>query len=143
MRLVDLGLADDMVDLGVDAADIAGSLRDSASGRGYDVVIDPLFGNILPAALTAMTRRGRAVVLGRSAGERATLPWVDLASRSVLSYNNVETSHHVKAAAYRRLMAHAVAGEFFIPTQYVRLDDVAALWDQLNASPHAKLVMRP
>ena len=82
-------------DLGADAVveltgDYRAALRE-ASGEGFDVVVDPLFGEPLEAALTATAPGARLVSLGASAGStvtkttwksfaRSPSPWLAVAS---------------------------------------------------------------
>ena len=59
-----------------------GALREAAGGDGYDVVLDPLWGEPAQAAIGAVKSFGRLVNLGQSAGAEATL---DLGRRSAPS----------------------------------------------------------
>jgi NADPH2:quinone reductase len=62
--------ADAIIDLG--AANLRDALRaqvrEATAGRGADVVLDPLGGDVFDAALRALAWRGRIVVIGFAAG---------------------------------------------------------------------------
>ncbi|HVS28410.1 MAG TPA: zinc-binding dehydrogenase, partial [Solirubrobacteraceae bacterium] len=71
-RALELG-ADATVALSGDREAFARSLREAAGGDGYDVVVDPLWGDPAAAALDAVKAYGRLVQVGESAGAEATL----------------------------------------------------------------------
>jgi NADPH:quinone reductase len=46
-----------------------------------------------------------------------------------------------KAAAYRRLLEHALAGRLTVDREVVPFEDVTAAWERQDASPGKKLVI--
>jgi NADPH2:quinone reductase len=46
-----------------------------------------------------------------------------------------------KSDAYRKVLGHALAGEFEVDLEIVPLDDVAAAWERQAQSPGRKLVV--
>lgn len=63
--------ADEVIDLS--AANLAESLREqvhrATSGKGVDVFLDPVGGDVFDACIRALARRGRAVIIGFVAGK--------------------------------------------------------------------------
>ena len=141
-RAGELG-ADELVPL--DGDDLAGALRSASGGDGFDLVLDPLWGEPAVAAIGAMKPFGRVVTLGQSAAAEATIASVALRSRPVdlLGYTNYTAPDEVKAAAYERMAAHAARGEIRVAIERLGLDDVQAAWERQGSSPHAKLVFVP
>jgi NADPH2:quinone reductase len=99
--------ADAIVDLA--APDLRNSLRQQVhavtGGRGADVVLDPLGGDIFDAALRAVAWRGRLVVIGFAAGRIPTL------KTNYLLLKNIEVSG-LQISDYRRRMPDQMAACF-------------------------------
>lgn len=141
------------VDRGADAtvllnhADLATALR-AASGpaeRGYDVIIDPLWGATAVPAMAASAHNARYIQLGHKAAATTELPAA--AVRSVaLNLMGFATFHAPVAArreAYRQLTAHAAAGRLPVDVETVPLSDVATAWQRQHAGAGTKLVLLP
>jgi NADPH:quinone reductase len=99
--------ADAIVDLA--APDLRNSLREQihavTAGRGADVVLDPLGGDIFDAALRAVAWRGRLVVIGFAAGRIPTL------KTNYLLLKNIEVSG-LQISDYRRRVPDQMAACF-------------------------------
>jgi NADPH:quinone reductase-like Zn-dependent oxidoreductase len=136
--------ADALVSLAADD-DLADSLRSASGGDGYDVVLDPLWGEPAAAAMAAAKPFGRVVHMGQSAAAEMGLPSALVRSRPIdlLGYTNYTTPDDVKAAAYERMASHALAGEISVEIERLGLEDVPAAWERQQSSPHAKLVFVP
>lgn len=102
--------ADHVVDLGAD--DLQDNLRDEVhqltDGRGVDVVIDPVGGELTQAALRAMAFRGRLVVIGYASGDIPEIPtnYLLLKNIAVLGLQLADFRHNLPedvAAAQARL----------------------------------------
>lgn len=102
--------ADHVVDLA--AADLQDNLRDEVhqltDGRGVDVVIDPVGGEVTQAALRAMAFRGRLVVIGYASGDIPEIPtnYLLLKNIAVLGLQLADFRHNLPddvAAAQARL----------------------------------------
>ena len=130
---------------GDDADDLAGVLRAASGGDGFDVVLDPLWGEPATAAVSAMKPFGRMVSLGQAAGAEATLTSQAIRSTPVeiLGYTNYTAGEDRKAAAYAELAGHAARGEIAVRIERIGLDDVPEAWERQGSSPHAKLVVVP
>jgi NADPH:quinone reductase len=138
-RVRELG-ADEVVELG--DGDLADAFEQAAGGQ-LDIVIDPLWGEPAMAALRAIATEGRLVNVGQSAGTDVRLPLETVRNRqgAVHAISSGWTSLERKAAAYRRLIEHAVAGRLTVDREVVALDDVAAAWERQDESPGRKLVI--
>jgi len=143
-RARDLG-ADALVSLRDDVDDLSGSLRAASGGDGFDLALDPLWGDPAKAAIGAMKPFGRVVSLGQSAGAEATLTSQSIRSTPIdlLGYTNYTAGEDRKAAAYAEMAGHAARGEITVRIERIGLDDVPEAWQRQGTSPHAKLVVVP
>ena len=109
-RARELG-ADATVPLG-DATDLPAALREAAGGDGFDVVLDPLWGEPALAALTAL-RAVRAARAARPVGRRrgdAPLGAVRAKPVDIRGYTNYTAGEERKAAAYARMAGPRAGG---------------------------------
>ena len=137
--------ADALVSLRDDVDDLSGSLRAASGGDGFDLALDPLWGDPAKAAIGAMKPFGRVVSLGQSAGAEATLTSQSIRSTPIdlLGYTNYTAGEERKAAAYAEMAGHAARGEITVRIERIGLDDVPEAWQRQGTSPHAKLVVVP
>jgi NADPH2:quinone reductase len=138
-RVRELG-ADDVVDLS--GGDLTEAFERAAGGQ-LDIVIDPLWGEPAMAALRAIAPEGRLVNVGQAAGTDVDLPLEIVRNRqgAIHAISSGWTAIERKAAAYRRLLEHAVAGRLTVDREVVPLEDVTAAWERQDASPGKKLVI--
>lgn len=134
--LGDLG-ADALVEL---SGDYRAALRE-ASRDGFDVVIDPLFGAPLEAALGASAPGARLVSVGASAAATATIERSALVGRTLLSHGNRTTPVEVKREAYVRMCGHVVSGELRVASEELPLERFAEAFERQRGHPHVKLVL--
>jgi NADPH:quinone reductase-like Zn-dependent oxidoreductase len=139
-RLLERG-ADELVVLG--GADDRRALRDAAGRRGYDVILDPVYGAPLEAAMPACAEGARVVSVGSCAGDRAAIAFRDLYSRAHYGHSNGQAPFEVRRETYERLTAHAGAGEIVVDVEPLPLDQVADAWRRQAAHPHHKLTIVP
>jgi NADPH:quinone reductase-like Zn-dependent oxidoreductase len=134
--------ADAVVQLGGEG-DLAEHLREAVGG-GYDLVVDPIWGEPALAALAALNRDGRLIAIGNSAGETLDLPGRDFRNRlgKIIGHTNFLAPREVKREAYAAMARHAAAGELTVPVHERPLEEVAAAWEEQAGSPHHKLVVR-
>jgi NADPH:quinone reductase-like Zn-dependent oxidoreductase len=125
--------------------DLAAAFRAASGGDGFQLVLDPLWGEPAKAALAALVPYGRLVHVGQSAGADVTLTSPLIRSKPVdlLGYTNYKVPEEAKAAAYGRMARHALAGEIRVEIERLGLEDVPDAWARQGASPHAKLVILP
>jgi NADPH:quinone reductase-like Zn-dependent oxidoreductase len=119
-------------------------IRD-ASGGQLQVVIDPIWGLPGVAALEAMSPHGRFVQLGQSAGPEAVVKSGTVRGRylSILGYTTFLVPWEEQAAAYRKLLGYAAAGQIKVDVEVLPLEAAAEAWKRQAASPHRKLVLSP
>lgn len=134
--------ADAVVQLGGEG-DLAERLREAVGG-GYDVVVDPLWGEPALAALAALNRDGRLISVGNAAGESAELAVRDFRNRlgRIIGHTNFHAPREVKREAYAAMARHAAAGELTVAVEELPLEEVATAWRKQAESPHHKLVVR-
>lgn len=141
-RARELG-ADASVQIGA-VSDLADALREAAGG-GFDVVIDPLWGEPAVAAAQAMNAGGKLVQIGQSAAAEAMLLSSDVRGKmiEILGHNNRSAPADVRRAAFHRMVEHAAAGELTVDLETLPLDRIAEAWRRQGQSPHRKLVLLP
>ena len=145
-RAADLG-ADATVSL-TDAGDgLADAFREAAGDAGgFDVIVDPLWGEPGLAAMEASKRFTRHVALGQSAGMHAAVSVATVRNKplTIVGHTNYAISFEDQQAAYADMCAHAAAGRLTADVEAVPLDEVSAAWERLRAgSPGVKLVVVP
>jgi len=135
--------ADAVVDLGGD--DLVSALRDASGGDGYDVVIDPVWGEPAAAALQTCRPFGRLVQLGESASATTELASASIRGKclAVLGHTNFLAPPEVKREAFERMAEHASNGDIAVDVERVPLDDIADAWERQQHSPHRKLIIVP
>ncbi len=137
--------------IGADAAvrldepdDLPAAFADAAEGR-IDVVVDPLFGAPLVAAIHAASFGARLVQIGAGAGAEATLPSAAIRGKMLvlMGHTNFAAPPEVKREAYRRLAESAARGEIRVETDPLALEQVGEAWERLAAGSHRKIVLVP
>jgi NADPH2:quinone reductase len=138
-RLRELG-ADEVVLLEGD--DLVERFREACGGDGPTLVVDPLWGEPVRAAVDAAAPRARVVQVGQSAGPEATLlsGSVRLKGLSILGHSNFVLSREELRAAYLDVAEHIAAGRIRIDVEVFALDEVAEAWAHQAAG--AKSVIR-
>jgi NADPH2:quinone reductase len=129
-----------------EAGDLAERFREAADGEGFDVIVDPLWGEPGVAAMEASKRFTRHVALGQSAGMHASVSVATVRNKplTIVGHTNYAIPFEDQQAAYVEMCRHAAAGELTADVEAVPLDDVGAAWERLRAgSPGAKLVIVP
>jgi NADPH:quinone reductase len=127
----------------LDDDNLSQALREAAGGEGPTVVIDPLWGPPIVAALEAAAPRARIVQLGQSAGATAEIPSALIRGKQleILGYTNLELDDDVRRAAYLDLVGHAAAGRVRFAIETYPLERVAEAWERQAAGPGAKIVV--
>jgi len=128
----------------LDEADLPAALVAGAEDR-IDVVVDPLFGAPLAAALEAASFGARIVQVGAGAGTEATLSSAAIRGKMLvlMGHTNFAAPSEVKREAYRRLAEAAVAGEIVVGVDPLELEQVGEAWSRLQAGSHSKIVLVP
>lgn len=115
-------------------------LRAAAEG-GFDVVIDPLGGEYLAAAVTATATGARLVNLGNGAGAEVTLDVRALQGRKLIGHSAKFVDGAAKKEAYAAMAQRMLAGELKLAVEEFGIDDVAAAWARQEEGPHGKVVI--
>ena len=131
--------ADSVVQLAGEG-DLTERLKEAAGG-GYDVVLDPLWGEPAVAALGALNEEGRLIQVGNSAGQSVELPTKGFRNQlgRIIGHTNFKTSRERKREAFAAMCRHALAGELTVEIEGVPLRDIGRAW-RLE-SPHHKVVI--
>jgi NADPH:quinone reductase len=126
-RLRHLG-ANEIVTL--DGDGLVERLREACGGDGPTLVVDPLWGSVVPAAVEAAAPGARIVHLGQSSGPQATLPSSLVRGKqlSILGFSVFALSPDERADAYLALAAHVASGRITIEVETFPLDRVADAW---------------
>jgi NADPH2:quinone reductase len=131
--------ADAVVRLGED------DLADVVGTEGVDVIVDPLWGEPLAAALAVAVPGARIVNVGQSAGAEATLRSAHVRGKqlAILGYSTLAIPDGVVEREYRRLVGEALAGRVRLDIETVPLEELGAAWERQRAGAGAKLVVVP
>lgn len=124
--------------------DLPAVLSEAAQGR-IDVVIDPLFGAPLEAAVQAASFQARLVQVGASAGAQATLSSAPIRGKmlTIAGHTNFGVPRQVKSEAYRTLAQAAAEGKLSVEVVELPLEHVQDAWQRVQHSAHKKIVIRP
>ncbi len=128
-----------------DTGDVADRLREACGGDGPTLIVDPLWGDAVLAALEAAAPGARVVHFGQSAGAEARLPsrLVRGKQLEILGYSDFAAPHDVLEEEYHRLLGHASSGAIRLPIERFGLDRIAEAWRRQAGGPHAKIVVVP
>ena len=145
--------ADSTIELGKSVEEVKESFVRAAGEKGFDVIIDYLWGAPTEALLAAMTRhdfkaapsRVRLVEVGESAGATISLPAAALRSSRLeilgAGSGSAPTSPEMWIDAIRQLLANVASGVLKIETQQVPLIEVQRAWEQ--EFPGCRVVLIP
>lgn len=127
------------------ADDLAERMREACGGAGADVVVDPLWGEPLVAALDACAPGARIIHVGQSAGATATLASSVVRGKQldVLGLSVFAVPRSDLAQEYRLLLRHAAAGDMTVDVETFPLDRVLEAWERQAAGPDGKLAIVP
>jgi NADPH:quinone reductase-like Zn-dependent oxidoreductase len=136
--LLELG-ADATIRLDKPHQELVEAFRREAGEKGFDVIIDYLWGPPTEALLTAITGAEfavagsgtRLVEVGESAGPTITLPAAVLRSTAltILGTAGIPPSD-VLTDAFQQVMSHAASGKLRIETERVPLREVEDAWQR-------------
>lgn len=131
-------------------AEAVAALRDRTDGRGIDVAVDHVGGDIAADALSVLARGGRLVSVGRLGGQRIGLDLNHLARERLTvvgaTFRTRSLAEYVEIAdgVRERLLPHVADGSLRLPISTVRplarANDVLDMLDQER--PPGKIVLR-
>ena len=126
------------------------ALRREACEKGFDVIIDYLWGKPTEALLAAITRaefavagsETRLVEVGQSAGTSISLPAAVLRSAALTILVTAGIPPwEVLTGAFQQVMTHAASRRLRVDTEPVQLMDIESAWGR--ESPGRRLVVIP
>jgi NADPH:quinone reductase-like Zn-dependent oxidoreductase len=141
-----------VVALGADAALVSSDLLGLADALrahapvGFDLVLDTLWGPVVPAVLPALATGARVVQVGNSAGALASIPAPLFRNRDIrfLPHSNFLLTEQERATTHQSLFAATAAGDLQVPSDVRDLADLPVLWDDMVAGRlRRKLLVRP
>lgn len=120
------------------------ALRAACGVEGPSLVIDPLWGDPLVAALAVAAPGARVVNIGQSAGPEATLTSAAVRGKQleILGYSNFSAPPDVLEREYLRLLGHARSGDIRVDVDEVPFDEVAEAWRRQSEGTGVKVVVR-
>ncbi len=131
--------ADATIGLGKPHPELVETFRHQAGEKGFDVIIDYLWGPPTEALLTAITgtefavagSQTRLVEAGESAGPTITLPAAVLRSTAltILGTGGMP-SWDILTDAFQQVMNHAASGKLRIETERVPLAEIEDAWER-------------
>ncbi|MET7842897.1 zinc-binding alcohol dehydrogenase family protein [Streptomyces sp. NPDC005356] len=112
---------------------LASDLSEAAIGGKADVLIDTVGGAVLRDALALVRPRGRAALLGYTAGRELTVDLADffLADVSLLPVNMISRGREV-AADVARLLPELASGALTLPYESYALEDLGQAVNRLR-----------
>ncbi len=132
---------DASVAVGEDPSRFAAAVREWTGGAGVHVILDLVGGSYLAANLDALAPKGRLMLVGTTAGARATLDFAAVMRKRLRIIGTVlrARSAEEKARATRRFAAHVVpllAREMVRPVvdKIYPMDEVRAAHEQMESN---------
>jgi NADPH2:quinone reductase len=139
-RLRARGIADEIVQLGT--GDDLQALK-GAAGKGFNVVLDAIFGPPAEAALRATAPGARLMSIGVQAGFVMSISLRDLVSRTLAGVGTGMRPVAERRAAFERLLLLSRNGQIQVDVTRFALDDALAAWEAQRNSPHGKIIVAP
>ncbi len=126
-------------------SDLIAEFKRAAGDRGFDVIIDPLWGAPALAAMHAAAQRARHIQIGQSAGATIELPagLVRGARLELLGFAHIDPPVQMRREAYRKLTELAADGALRVDTLAMPLSDLNKAWELQQHGAPAKLVLHP
>ena len=115
----------------------------AAAGKGYNVVLDAIYGAPAEAALRATAPGARMMSIGVQAGLVMSVSLRDLVSRTHVGVGTGMRPAAERRAAFERLIDLARNGRVEVDVVSFTLDDALAAWDAQRSSPHGKIIVTP
>jgi NADPH:quinone reductase-like Zn-dependent oxidoreductase len=141
-RLLELG-ADEVVES--DPNDSLGRRMRAAAPPGFDVVVDPVWGEPALAALGAAAHGCRHIQVGHVSAPTITLRAAALRENrvSLIGFATFHVPIELRRSAYLDLTDCAARGEIEVDLETLPLSEVERAWREQAAGPVRKLVIVP
>jgi NADPH2:quinone reductase len=126
-----------------DAVALDGDLAAASGGDGPTVVIDPLWGEPVAAAVDAAARGARIVHYGQSAGPETTLTSAAVRSKELelIGVSNFARTREELEQLYTELCGEALAGRIVVDVETFALDEVDEAWRRQQAGAKSVVVL--
>ena len=132
-------------ELGADeTVTLSGDLRAACGGDGPTVVIDPLWGEPVAAAVEAAAPRARIVHFGQSAGPEATFTSGTVRGKELelLGLSNFARTNEELRTLHGELLAAAEAGDLQVDFETFSLDEANDAWRRQGAGAKTVVALR-
>ncbi len=115
------------------------------AGRGFDVIIDLIWGPIINHAIDQAAMHARLIQVANVSGPTAPLAAAVFRNKlmSILGFSMFLTPIDIRRDAYTRLLATAAQGAIGIDIDTSHLDQIGPTWARLQAGPPDKLIVTP
>lgn len=125
--------------------DLVGAFRNTVGDGGFDVIIDPVWGEPALAAMHVTARGARHIQIGQSAGATIELPAgiVRAARLELLGFAHMDPPAQVRREAYLQLTGLAATGALAVDTMALPLADCQRAWELQQQGAPRKLVLAP
>ena len=141
--------ADAIIDLTRSDAEIVQAFQREAGDKGYDVIVDYVWGHPTELLLAALTRGEfsmraagpRLIPIGESAGPAISLTGAVMRSAALSILGGGFPPFPQLMEAFQQVMTHGASGRLKIETEIVPLADVEAAWHRPSGT--ARLVLAP
>lgn len=122
---------------------LAERVRKACGGDGPTLVVDFLWGGVLPAAAEAAAPGARIVHVGQSSGPEARLLSSHVRGKqlSILGHSNFALSADERRRAYEELTAQVAAGRIRLDVETFPLDQIAEAWAAQERGAKAVVAM--
>jgi len=135
---------ENVVDLSAEG--LADGVRRITAGKGVDIVIDSIGGNVTSEALSSLALGGVLITLGYSAGRKTTIDVTDLIWKRarMVGFSLFAQSPSVIAAAWRDFIPLMVSGSVkpIVERVYAFSEAAAALRHLIEDRPFGKVVLK-
>jgi NADPH:quinone reductase-like Zn-dependent oxidoreductase len=138
-RLMERGIADAVV--AMDGENDAEALK-AASGDGFDVVLDLVFGQPFLAALKATKWGARLITIGTGAGRTVELNIGELLFRTLTCIGTGQRAPADRRAIWERLLVTAREQNITVDYADYEFDQASAAWVAQVSGPHAKITAK-
>jgi NADPH2:quinone reductase len=125
--------------------DLVTAFRDVAGEHGFDVIIDPVWGEPALAAMHVAAKGARHIQIGQSAAATIELPASIIrgARLELLGFAHIDPPAQVRRDAYLKLTELAATGVLSVDTMTLPLADCQRAWELQQQGAPSKLVLIP
>lgn len=125
--------------------DLIEAFRGAVGGHGFDVIIDPVWGEPALAAMHAAARGARHIQIGQSAAPSIEMPAgiIRAARLELLGFAHIDPPVDIRRSAYLELTKLAATGALTVDTTSLPLAECQQAWQIQQQGSPSKLVLTP